>query len=68
MPHDQPGAILAAELAQCLIEFNQRLADELHPAVSAGQGVQNSLVKNKNTMQLAAGFEGHHEGCVVCHA
>ena len=65
VPHDQAGPGLASQLAQGLVQLHQGLADELHPAVTPGQGVQDGLVEDEDGMHLAAGAQGLVQGGVV---
>ena len=52
--HDEARAVMAAECAYILVQRHQAFADELHPPVSALQGIENLAVKDKNTMHLRA--------------
>ena len=66
--HDQRRASLAAELAQIGVKLAQRLANELDPAVAAGQGVKNFGVKDKDTVKLLAGLQRQAQCGVVADA
>jgi hypothetical protein len=53
--------------AEQFIQFDQRLANESHPAVLGGQVLQDFGVEDKNAMHFGAVFEGVKQRGVVCH-
>jgi hypothetical protein len=63
MPHDQS----AAQRAQFGFELHQRLADEFHPPVRRGQGVQDRPVEHENAHQLPARPQRVIQRRVVVH-
>jgi len=65
---DQTGLGMPRQFAQPGVHLDQRLADELDPAVGAGQGVQDLGVKDKGHMHPLAVLQGLVQGRMVTHA
>ncbi|MEY2804423.1 MAG: hypothetical protein RL657_1759, partial [Pseudomonadota bacterium] len=65
--HDQ-AATFATQLGQALAQLYQRFADELHPPIGPGQGIEDGGVEDTGHMHLAAVFQGMVERRVVVHA
>ena len=65
--HDQARLRVAREFAQAGIHLDQRFADELNPAVGAGQVVQDLGVEHKRHVHALAVLQGLVQGRVVTH-
>ena len=66
--HDQARLPVTRQFAQLGIHFDQGFANELDPAVGAGQFVQNVGVKHERHMHPLAVFQGLVQGRMVAHA
>ena len=68
MAHQQTRRGVAAGQAQLCIEVDKGVADELHPPVRAGQGIEDLAVENEGAVNPPAGVQRERQGCVVVDA
>ena len=66
--HDQACLRVPRHFPQAGIDLDQRLADELDPAVGAGQDVQDLGVEHEHHMHPLTVLQGMVQGGVVTHA
>ena len=63
--HDQACGFVAGQLAQLRVQIDQRFANELHPPVGPGQGVQDVGIKDKHRVHFDAVFQRMKQRGVV---
>ena len=63
--HDQAGVGQASELAQRFIQGLQAAQNKVHPAVAAGQGVQDVAIEHKHRMHVGTLAQGMVQRGVV---